>query len=76
MFASQNGINKQTNNQKMDINIDKITVNVINVTVQNPKSENKTDNGNKQAEKSNIVNDEDDEIIFRSKVIDSINFDS
>lgn len=55
----------------MDINIDKITVNVINVTVQNPKSENKTDNGNKQAEKSNIVNDEDDEI----KVIDSINFD-
>lgn len=59
----------------MDINIDKVTVNVINVTVQNPKSENKTDNGNKQAEKSNIVNDEDDEIISEVKVIDSINFD-
>lgn len=59
----------------MDINIDKVTVNVINVTVQNPKSENKTDNGNKQAEKSNIVNDEDDKIISEVKVIDSINFD-
>lgn len=59
----------------MDINIDKVTVNVINVTVQNPKSENKTDNGNKQAEKSNIGNDEDDEIISEVKVIDSINFD-
>lgn len=59
----------------MDINIDKVTVNVINVTVQNPKSENKTDNGNKQAEKSNIVNDEDDEIISEVKVIESINFD-
>lgn len=59
----------------MDINIDKVTVNVINVTVQNPKSENKTDNGNKQAEKSNVVNDEDDEIISEVKVIDSINFD-
>ena len=68
--------NKQSKkNKKMDINIDKVTVNVINVTVQNPKSENKTDNGNKQAEKSNIVNDEDDEIISEVKVIDSINFD-
>ena len=68
--------NKQSKKtKKMDINIDKVTVNVINVTVQNPKSENKTDNGNKQAEKSNIGNDEDDEIISEVKVIDSINFD-
>lgn len=60
----------------MEVKINNVTVNVININTanQSTKSETKTDNWDKQTDES-IVDDEEDVITDKVKVIDSFNID-